>query len=94
VDRQRRLSRRCPGARGHSSLRQVRRTTGPGYNWHLPWPIERSIIVNVSQVYSITEDASMLTADTNLVEVHSAVQYTQPDPLKFLCSSARRRGNA
>ncbi|MGA2776191.1 MAG: FtsH protease activity modulator HflK [Steroidobacteraceae bacterium] len=59
-------------------------TTGPGYNWHLPWPIERSIIVNVSQVYSITDDASMLTADTNLVEVHSAVQYTQPDALKFL----------
>ena len=59
-------------------------TTGPGYNWHLPWPIERSIIVNVSQVFSITEDSSMLTADTNLVEVHSAVQYTQPDALKFL----------
>jgi membrane protease subunit HflK len=59
-------------------------TTGPGYNWHLPWPIERDIIVNVSQVYSITDDASMLTADTNLVEVHSAVQYTQPDALKVL----------
>ena len=26
----------------------------------------------------------MLTADTNLVEVRSAVQYTQPDPLKYL----------
>ena len=26
----------------------------------------------------------MLTADTNLVEVSSAVQYTQPDPLKYL----------
>jgi len=22
-------------------------TMGPGYNWHLPWPIERRIIVNV-----------------------------------------------
>src|SRR6516164_3694097 len=22
-------------------------TMGPGYNWHLPWPIERKIIVNV-----------------------------------------------
>jgi membrane protease subunit HflK len=59
-------------------------TTGPGYNWHLPWPIERKIIVNVSQQYSVTDDASMLTADTNLVEVKSAVQYTQPDPIKFL----------
>jgi len=59
-------------------------TTGPGYNWHLPWPIERKIIVNVSRQYSVTDDASMLTSDTNLVEVKSAVQYTQPDPLKLL----------
>ena len=41
-------------------------------------------IVNVSQQYSVTDDARMLTADTNLVEVKSAVQYTQPDPLKYL----------
>jgi modulator of FtsH protease HflK len=59
-------------------------TVGPGYNWHLPWPIERKLIVNVSQQYSIPDDARMLTADTNLVEVRSAVQYTQPDPQKYL----------
>ncbi len=59
-------------------------TTGPGYNWHLPWPIERRVIVNVSHQYSIVDDASMLTADTNLVEVKSAVQYVQPDALKLL----------
>ncbi len=59
-------------------------TTGPGYNWHLPWPIETRRIVNVSRQYSVTDDASMLTSDTNLVEVKSAVQYTQPDPLKYL----------
>jgi membrane protease subunit HflK len=59
-------------------------TTGPGYNWHFPWPVERKVIVNVSRQYSVTDDASMLTSDTNLVEVKSAVQYTQPDPLKLL----------
>ena len=59
-------------------------TMGPGYNWHWPWPIERKVVVNVSRVYSITDDESVLTADTNLVEVKSAVQYTQPDPLKLL----------
>jgi membrane protease subunit HflK len=59
-------------------------TTGPGYNWHLPWPIERKIIVNVSKQNSITDDATMLTADTNLVEVKSAVQYIQPDAVKLL----------
>ena len=61
-------------------------TKGPGYNWHLPWPIDRRIIVNVSQQNSITDDASMLTSDTNLVEVKSAVQYIQPDAFKFLFS--------
>lgn len=59
-------------------------TTGPGYNWHLPWPIESKRVVNVSQQYSVTDDARMLTADTNLVEVKSAVQYTKPDPRKYL----------
>jgi membrane protease subunit HflK len=59
-------------------------TTGPGYNWHLPWPIEQKRIVNVSQQLSVTDDARMLTADTNLVEVKSAVQYTKPDPRKYL----------
>jgi membrane protease subunit HflK len=59
-------------------------TSGPGYNWHLPWPIERKIIVNVSHQYSVVDDASMLTSDTNLVEVKSAVQYIQPDALKLL----------
>jgi membrane protease subunit HflK len=59
-------------------------TTGPGYNWHLPWPIEQKNIVNVSQQFSVTDDARMLTSDTNLVEVKSAVQYTKPDPRKYL----------
>jgi membrane protease subunit HflK len=59
-------------------------TTGPGYNWHLPWPIESKRIVNVSQQFSVTDDARMLTSDTNLVEVKSAVQYTKPDPRKYL----------
>ena len=63
---------------------KLEQTTGPGYNWHLPWPIEQKRIVNVSQQYSVTDDARMLTADTNLVEVKSAVQYTQPDPFKYL----------
>src|SRR6202011_4257344 len=75
------------GAQGRAGIMRFagyEQTTGPGYNWHLPWPIERKIIVNVSRQYSVTDDASMLTADTNLVEVKSAVQYTQPDPLKLL----------
>src|ERR1700731_3881136 len=59
-------------------------TTGPGYNWHLPWPIESKRIVNVSQQFSVVADARMLTSDTNLVEVKSGGQYTKPDPRKYL----------
>jgi membrane protease subunit HflK len=59
-------------------------TVGPGYNWHLPWPIERRILVNVSQQNSITDDAIMLTADTNLVHVNLAVQFIRPEPVKYL----------
>jgi membrane protease subunit HflK len=25
------------------------KTVGPGYNWHMPWPIERKVIVNASR---------------------------------------------
>src|SRR6202011_663503 len=63
---------------------QYVQTTGPGYNWHLPWPIELKRIVNVSQQFSVTDDARMLTSDTNLVEVKSAVQSPKPDPRKYL----------
>src|SRR5229473_1809506 len=37
-----------------------------------------------SGLYRVDDDASMLTADTNLVEVKSAVQYIQPDAIKLL----------
>jgi membrane protease subunit HflK len=63
-----------------------------GINWHLPWPIERVYLVNVSRQYSVADEASMLTADTNLVEVKSAVQYIQPDPIKVLFSVADMEG--
>ena len=66
-------------------------TVGPGYNWHMPWPIERKIIVNVSQEYSVPDEAQMLTADTNLVEIRSAVQYTQPEASQVPLQRQRRR---
>src|ERR1700753_2863985 len=57
-------------------------TKGPGYNWHLPWPIESKSIVNAPHQYRVVADASMLTSDTNRVGVKSAIQYVQPDALK------------
>src|SRR6202167_1153677 len=43
-------------------------TTGPGYNWHLPWPIERKIIVNVSHQYSVVDDALTQVSESAMRE--------------------------
>ncbi|PTU31057.1 FtsH protease activity modulator HflK [Stenotrophobium rhamnosiphilum] len=51
-------------------------TTGPGMHMHLPWPIEREEIVNVTGVRSVTDRAVMLTKDENIVDVELSVQYT------------------
>jgi len=62
--------------------------TGPGPRWHLPWPIERAEVVNVSGVRTleigyrnnprnkVLRESLMLTDDENIVDVQFAVQYT------------------
>ena len=56
----------------------------PGLGWRFPWPIDTVQKVNVSKVNSIDYRSRMLTADVNLVELRSAVQYQYSDPVKFL----------
>jgi modulator of FtsH protease HflK len=56
----------------------------PGLGWALPWPIESVTKVNVSQVNSVEYRSRMLTADVNLVEIRSAIQYQFSDPVKVL----------
>ncbi|MES2488586.1 MAG: FtsH protease activity modulator HflK [Pseudomonadota bacterium] len=51
-------------------------TSGPGMHWHLPWPVEKEEIVNVTGVRSVTDRAVMLTKDENIVDVELSVQYT------------------
>lgn len=51
-------------------------TSGPGMHWHMPWPIEKEEIVNVTGVRSVTDRAVMLTKDENIVDVELSVQYT------------------
>lgn len=50
-------------------------TTGPGLNWHFPWPIDTVEVVNVTGVRSVREEATMLTKDENIVDVELSVQY-------------------
>lgn len=75
------------------------RTTLPGLHWHLPWPIEDMIPVNVRKRRRITvgyevvspgntrliaNEARMLTKDENIVSVQLVVQYHVSDPTEYL----------
>ncbi len=56
----------------------------PGLSWRLPWPVDSVTKVNVSKVNSVEYRSRMLTADVNLVDIRSAIQYQYADPVKVL----------
>ncbi|MBC7780338.1 MAG: FtsH protease activity modulator HflK [Proteobacteria bacterium] len=70
--------------------------TNPGPRWHLPWPIERAEVVNVSGVRTleigyrnnprnkVLRESLMLTDDENIIDVQFAVQYTLASGRDFL----------
>jgi len=58
-------------------------TTQPGLRWHLPWPIEKKLVINVSEFRSFEDRTSMLTQDEALVGINLAVQYRRADPVQF-----------
>lgn len=58
-------------------------TTQPGLQWHLPWPIERKLTVNVAEFRSFEDRTRMLTQDEALVGINLAVQYRRFDPVQF-----------
>jgi len=57
---------------------------GPGPGWAMPWPIDAVTKVNISKVNSYEARSRMLTADVNLVDIHSAIQFQFTDPVKVL----------
>jgi len=59
-------------------------TTQPGLRWHIPWPVEQVIQVNVAGVNKFNQQTRMLTADENIVEVDMVVQYRKTDPAAYL----------
>jgi modulator of FtsH protease HflK len=56
----------------------------PGLSWRIPWPVDSITKVNVSKVNSVENRSRMLTADVNLVDIRSAIQYQYTDPVKVL----------
>ena len=74
-------------------------TVGAGFNWRLPYPIQRHELVVVTQIRSVEvgrdtvikatglRDSAMLTEDENIVEIKFAVQYRLNDARAYLFES-------
>ncbi|WP_147652808.1 FtsH protease activity modulator HflK [Vulcaniibacterium gelatinicum] len=63
---------------------QFARVMQPGPNFKLPWPIERVIKVNATQIKTFSDNVPVLTADENIVQVEINVQYRVADPQRYL----------
>jgi len=78
---------------------KYRSTVGAGFNWRLPYPIQRHELVFVTQIRSVDvgrdviikatglRESAMLTEDENIVEIKFAVQYRLNDARAFLFES-------
>ncbi len=74
-------------------------TVGAGFNWRLPYPVQRHELVFLSQIRSVDvgrdsiikatglRESAMLTEDENIVEIKFAVQYRLSDARAFLFES-------
>ncbi len=60
------------------------RVMQPGPNLKLPWPLERVIKVNATQIKNFEERVPVLTRDENIVEVAINVQYKVADAQRYL----------
>ena len=80
-------------------------TAGAGFNWRLPYPIQRHELIFVTQIRSVDvgrdtvikatglRESAMLTEDENIVEIKFAVQYRLSDARAYLFES-RNPGEA
>lgn len=74
-------------------------TVGAGFNWRLPYPVQRHEMVVVTQIRSVDvgrdtvikatglRESAMLTEDENIVEIKFAVQYRLSDARAYLFES-------
>ena len=80
-------------------------TVGAGFNWRMPWPLQRHEVVFVTQIRSLDigrdsiiqatglRESAMLTEDENILEIKFAVQYRLTDARAYLFES-RKIGRA
>ena len=74
-------------------------TVGAGFNWRLPYPVQRHELVVTTQIRSVDvgrdtiikatglRESAMLTMDENIVEIKFAVQYRLSDARAYLFES-------
>jgi membrane protease subunit HflK len=74
-------------------------TVSAGFNWRLPYPIQRHELVSVTQIRSVDvgrdsvlkatglKESAMLTEDENILDIKLAVQYRLSDARAFLFES-------
>lgn len=74
-------------------------TVGAGFNWRMPYPVQRHELIFVTQIRSVDvgrdlvikatglRESAMLTEDENIVEIKFAVQYRLSDARAFLFES-------
>jgi membrane protease subunit HflK len=77
------------------------KTTGPGLQWRMPYPVQSHELVNLTQVRTIEigyrnnvktkvlRESLMLTDDENIVDLQFAVQYILKDPEDYLFNVRR-----
>ena len=58
---------------------------GPSLKW--PWPVERVVKVNATQIKTFSNQVPVLTRDENIVNVTMNVQYRVGDPRMYLFGS-------
>ncbi|RZA13003.1 MAG: FtsH protease activity modulator HflK [Lysobacteraceae bacterium] len=63
---------------------QFDRVMQPGPSFKLPWPLERVIKVNATQIKTFSDTVPVLTRDENIVSVEINVQYRVGDPKLYL----------
>ena len=66
---------------------QFSRVMQPGPNLKFPWPVERVIKVNATQIKTFSNTVPVLTRDENIVSVTMNVQYRVGDPRLYLFGS-------
>jgi membrane protease subunit HflK len=76
-------------------------SSGAGFNWRLPYPIEEHELVDIAQLRQATvgyrgergagqaRDSLMLTRDENMIELQFAVQYRVGNPEQYLFNNTR-----